>query len=315
MKKILLSITALSTAFLVSAQAPMVVPNGTMEAWSSAIGEPQGPTSWVTANVFAAPAISASNPTSCTQYTPPFSGTFAAQIKTVVLTTNPAYPGIPDTAGVMMLGKVVFTTPYLLAGVPYTDRPNALSFASIYTPVGADSAFVAVSLTKWDAVNAVRKVIAQNYNDIGPSTGYNFQSISLTYVDMVTIPDTLQLAFYSSFASSGSKAIRAKARPGSTLVVDGVTLSGFMGIQEYKNVVSVSSYPNPASTVLNLVTDSRKVDFLNVYDITGQLVDKLAISNDHTLLNTAVYSPGIYIYCAVNRGGETLARGKFNVAR
>jgi hypothetical protein len=307
MKKALLTLTALCAVFTINAQTQP--PNAGMEIWGSSIGEPQEPTSWVCENFLASPALTSPNPnpTSVTQYTPAFAGSFSAAIKTVVLSYNPGYPGLPDTMGVLILGKVQGTAPFLLAGIPYTDRPNAFAFETMYTPVLDDTAFVNVQLSKWSGTS--RTIIASNVAYISPSTSFMPQSFTLNYLTMTVVPDTLQISFFSS------KARRHGMRPGSVLVVDGLAFSGFMGISEYKNTVSFAAYPNPANSFLNLTTDSRKVDLVNIYDITGKIVETLPVTVDHTQLNTGNYAPGMYFYCANNKTGETVARGKFQVTR
>jgi hypothetical protein len=308
MKKILLSIAVVAAAYQVNAQTQP--PNAGMETWASTFGEPQEPTGWVTANAFASPLISASNPTSATQYTPSYAGTYAAKIATVKLTTNPAYPAVADTIGVLVLGSVKTTAPYLLSGIPYIQKPISLSFESMYTPVGGDAASAVVELTKWNTATtpASRIVIAKSAAIIAPSATYMANSITLTYLDQVTIPDTLQIIFSASSS-------RAGARPGSALVIDAVALSGINGIQEYKNTVQFSTYPNPAASELNLVTDSKKVDAISIMDITGKQIELVKITADRTQLNTAEYVSGIYIYAASNNKGEIVARGKFNVVK
>jgi hypothetical protein len=309
MKKLLLPLAVLAAAFSINAQTQPA--NGGMETWGATYSEPQEPTNWVSANILASPLLTApnpnNNPTSVTQYTPAFAGSFSAQIKTVVLTYNPAYPSLPDTMGALILGAVTTSTPYLLAGHPYTDRPNTFMFESMYTPVSDDSAWVYVQLSKWSGSS--RTIIAQNIANIPVSGSFSAQSFVLSYLDMTTVPDTLQISFYSS------KARRHGMRPGSILVVDGIGFSGFMGINEYKNDVKFNTYPNPAGAVLNISTDSRKVDVLNIYDITGKAVDAFAVTADRTQLNTGSYAPGMYFYCAANKAGEIVARGKFNVTR
>ncbi len=309
MKKILLSLTALCAVILVNAQTQP--PNAGFETWGSSLGEPQEPTGWVSENVLASPLLTTPNPnpnpTSVTQYTPAQTGSFSCQVVTKVITYNPAYPALADTMGALILGKVSTSSPYLLAGIAYTDRPNTFSFESMYTPVGSDSAWAYVALTKW--TGSSRSIIASNYSDIPPSATWMPRSFTLNYLSTTVVPDTLQITFYSSSLK------RHSMMPGSTLVLDALAFSGYMGVNEYQNIVKFNTYPNPAGSVLNINTDAKKVEMLNVYDITGKVVQTLNITADHTVVNTESFNAGMYFYCATNKAGETLARGKFNVAR
>jgi hypothetical protein len=313
MKKLILSITVLATAYIVNAQTQP--PNAGMETWGATVNEPVEPTSWVSANVLASPLVTFPNPnpnpTSVTQATTapaPFAGTYSAKITSVVLTTNPAYPSVPDTAGSLLLGSVKTSAPFLISGTPYTDRPITFTFQSAYTAVGPDAASVFVQLSKWNTASATRTIITQDAAVIAPGAAFSLNTINLTYLNSTTIPDTLQIVFSAS-------ATRANARPGSVLLIDGLAFTGINGIKEYQNLVKFSTYPNPANSILNLVTDARRVEKLSIMDITGREIEALKITSDRTVLSTSAYNAGMYIYTALNSQGEIVARGKFNVIR
>jgi len=310
MKKLILSITALCAVYLSNAQSPAPVPNGGMETWgqNATLNEPQEPTGWVSANVFCSALLGGTaNPVSVTQLTPAFTGSFSAQIKTVHLTTNPAYPSLSDTLGVLVLGAIKPATPYLVSGAPYTSKPLTFSFESMYTPMGTDSAYFTISLTKWTGTS--RTIVTSNAAQILPSATWTSNTVTLNYLNTTTIPDTLIINFTASSYKRGN------ARPGSVLDLDALAFSGINGIAEYSNNVSFNAYPNPANSILNLVTDARQIESVNVYDITGKSVDAIKITADHTQLNTSAYASGLYFYSAVSKSGEAVARGKFTVSR
>jgi hypothetical protein len=316
MKKLILSVSILAAAYTVNAQTQP--PNAGMDTWSSgSLQEPQEPTGWVSANVLASPLLTFPNPnpnptsvTADNSAPAPFAGAFSAKIVTVVLTSNPAFPTVADTLGTLMLGSVKTSTPYLLPGVSYTDKPLTFSFQSAYTAVGPDAATVFVQLSKWNTAStpASRTIITQDAAVIAPSSTFMNNSFNLTYLNGTVIPDTLQIIFSAS-------ATRANSRAGSTLLIDALAFTGINGIHEYTNSVKFSTYPNPSSAVLNLVTDSKHVDKLSILDITGREIEAVKITADHTMLNTSSYTAGVYIYTAMNSQGEIVARGKFNVIR
>ncbi len=316
MKKLILSMTVFAAVYTINAQTQP--PNAGMENWSSSpLNEPKDPTGWVSENVLASalltfPATN-TNPTSVTQDNvapAPFAGSFSAKIVTVVTTTNPGYPSIPDTSGSLFLGSVSTTSPYVFPGLAYTDKPMTFSFQSAYVPSGADVASVSVRLTKWNTATtpASRTTISQDLVVIPASATFMPNSFNLTYLNTTTFPDTLQIMFNAC-------GTRNMAKPGSTLIIDQLAFTGISGIQEYKNNVRFSTYPNPANSILNLVTDSKQVENLSVYDITGRVIETMKITSDRTVLNTSSYTAGIYFYSAVNNQGEIVARGKFNVIR
>jgi hypothetical protein len=317
MKKSILTLAAIGVAYILQAQTPAQPPNAGMEQWGSALNEPKEPTSWVSENALASPLLTFPNPnpnpTSVTQDNTapaPFAGVYSAKITTVVVTSNPGYPTIPDTVGYLILGSVKTSAPFLIPGAPYTSKPLTFSFESMYSPVGGDASGVSVQLSKWDPTTtpASRIIIATAVSVIAPSSTFTLNNLNLTYLNQTAVPDTLQLSFSSSATRSG-------ARPGSALVLDGLAFTGINGIQEYKNSVSFSAYPNPANSEINLVTSSKEVSLVNVYDITGRQIEALKITSDRTLLNTSSYTTGIYFYSASNNKGEIMARGKFNVVK
>jgi hypothetical protein len=316
MKKTILTFIALGAVYLVQAQTPTQPPTAGMETWASdpTFREPKDPVGWVSTNALASPLLTFPNPnpnpTSVTQDSvTPFSGKYSAKITSVKMTTNPAYPSVPDTVGNLLLGSIKASAPFLISGIPYTDKPVSFSFQYKYAPVGPDAAGVFVQLSKWSTVApAGRIIIASGVAPLPATSTYSPISFSLNYLNTTTFPDTLQIAYSSSY-------VRANARPGSVLEVDGLAFTGISGIQEYKNTVRFSAYPNPANAEINLLTDSKEVSLVSICDITGRQIDAIKVISDHTVLNTGSYTNGIYIYSAMNAKGEIIARGKFNVIK
>jgi|GEM_PF-1440455 hypothetical protein len=315
MKKLLLSMLVLGTATVMNAQSP--VANGDMETWSSsAFSEPQEPTGWVSENIACSPALKPADPVSVTKYTSsPFLHTASAQITTVDISTssscpscgNPLPGSIPDTIGVLILGSITTSAPYIIPGAAYTSKPQTFSFESQYTPANSlDSAYVVVQLSK--NVAGVHTLIAQNAVEIPPSSVWAAHSFSLNYTNYSLTPDTLTIVFTSSYN-------RKHAAPGSTLLIDALTFTGINGIQEFQNLVKFDTYPNPSNSELNLNTDAGKVSLVNICDMSGRTIETLAITSDHTTVNTSSFAAGLYIYHAVNKDGVVQARGKFSVTR
>lgn len=304
MKKIALSLIA--AGFATCAMAQMQPPNAGMEAWSQVVNEPQDPTGWISANVFY--LFSSTNPTSVVQAGTPdnYQGTYSAKITTVKLASNPAPGTIPDTIGYLLNGSVTFTSPYLHPGSPYTSRPQTLAFASKYMPVGGDSAYVDVILTKWTGTS--RTIISTTHHGILNNPAYVVQNVTLNYQNAVLFPDTMTITFNASGGLTHHHL-------GSVLYVDALAFSGSNGIEEYANSVGFSVYPNPAVSEITLMTDARKVSVVTISDMAGRVIESLKVTNDRTHVMTDTYSKGMYIYQALNSQGDLVARGKFSVVR
>lgn len=59
------------------------------------------------------------------------------------------------------------------------------------------------------------------------------------------------------------------------LYIDEFKISGTVGINEFENSLNLSMYPNPTTTssVLEFISPASTKAFVNVYDVTGRLVD------------------------------------------
>ncbi|MDQ3111484.1 MAG: T9SS type A sorting domain-containing protein [Bacteroidota bacterium] len=312
MKKQVLSLFAVAALTLTaSAQA---IPNSGFETWGSSVGEDQQPTGWVSYNVFTAALIDPgnTNPTSVTQAPTPdnYQGTYSAKITTITLVTNPASPDIPNTGGFLMLGNVSFVSPYIFAGDNFTSRPTTFTYAAKYTPVGNDTAFALVFLTKWNTTTMSRDTVAAGVDYLPLAvSAYTVRNINMLFDAALnnTIPDTAQILFSSSSSFA--------PQPGSALWVDALSFSGYNGINESLLNNGVEVYPNPSSNVTNFDVISEEAYQVVVFDMTGREVNRLMITNKNAKLNSYLMAAGVYTYSVINAENEVLSRGKFSVAQ
>lgn len=309
MKKQVLSLFAFA-AVSATAMAQTFIPNSGFENWGQSLGEDQQPTSWISYNIFTAPLIDPSNtnPVSVTQAGSPdnYQGNFSAKITTVTLVTNPDANNIPYTAGFMMVGAVSFSSPYMLAGYANTQRPQTLTYAAKYTPVGADTGFAAVAATKWNGTS--RDTIGFGFDYMTTTiSSYSTRTVTIvydpTYVN--TLPDTLAIMFSSSSFNA--------PQVGSALWVDALSFSGYVGMEEINTANGVSVYPNPSNdvTYFDLVSDEASV--IAVYDMTGREVSRANVNNKRAALNSWSLAKGAYTYAVLNKEGDVMSRGKFSV--
>jgi hypothetical protein len=79
--------------------------------------------------------------------------------------------------------------------------------------------------------------------------------------------------------------------------------------------ITIQLYPNPASSIVNLVTENApSANLVSVFDITGKLVEKQFLIEGKVKFNTSDYQSGLYIYSISSKTGETLKTGKFTVS-
>jgi hypothetical protein len=65
---------------------------------------------------------------------------------------------------------------------------------------------------------------------------------------------------------------------------------------DYMNSSEFNIYPNPAKDEFVIsVKDYSKVDFAEIYDVTGKKMDQIYIDKNATTVNSSNYSKGIYL--------------------
>lgn len=98
---------------------------------------------------------------------------------------------------------------------------------------------------------------------------------------------------------------------GADFAMDNVTIEDGTGIVENVNN-SVSIYPNPANTTLN-VTASSNINTVEVYNLTGSKIATINGNGTNAQINVANYANGMYFVKIITNDGTTTK--KFNVAR
>ena len=152
MKKLLLLLsTIVLSAGAIKAQ------DFSFETWVDAappfatIDDPQG---WASLNAL---TLVGTDTSVFKQTVAPAAGLASVKIRTVkvVGATLPSpYGGTIDTAGMLIIGKIVaFPAPGLKYGAAYSNRPAALTFQSKYSPMPGDSAFVLAYMTHWNGTS------------------------------------------------------------------------------------------------------------------------------------------------------------------
>ncbi|MDP1745728.1 MAG: T9SS type A sorting domain-containing protein [Bacteroidota bacterium] len=279
--------------------------NGGFENWVTEFNY-QTPDNWQTLNflsIFTPPnPISAFKATGIDKH----SGNSALKLKTIFVNNNPVPGAINDTIGYVFTGKINISPPSLKLGVPYVGRPEKLEFWAKYLPVGMDLGAVTVILQKWNG--ATTDTIARTDIIIDSTIIYTLFQADLIY-QSTEVPDTLIIGFSPSYKKS-------IARVGSTLYLDDVALTGWVGIDE-QNIYSdkVKVFPNPASDEININATFDEADNIQIIDVSGKLMGNYKIQNYNANINTGLFAEGIYFYEIRDRKNEPLTKGKFNVVK
>lgn len=77
---------------------------------------------------------------------------------------------------------------------------------------------------------------------------------------------------------------------------------------------SISAYPNPAKDQITFATFNSIIKNINVYDVTGSLVETISMNNNTSVVHSLEnYSNGVYFYKSVGNNNELIGTGKFIV--
>ncbi|MES2395207.1 MAG: T9SS type A sorting domain-containing protein [Bacteroidota bacterium] len=301
MKKLMIIsvILIFAPAFQAKAQ-----PNGGFENWSTVYSILE-PDNWQTLNFV---SLTPPNPLSAFRVTgfDKHSGNYALKLKTVYFENNQFPSVIGDSAGVVYTGKITISPFAYKYGFPYTGRPEKLEFWSKYTPVGGDTAGALIILKRWNGI--ISDTIAIGGVNINATTGY-----APFYANLVYYSNELPDSAVIGFAASKTPLL---ARLNSTLYVDDVIFTGWVGINQYDKIADlVKIFPNPASDNINIRTSIEAADKIQVVNASGKITGVYKIQNCEVNINTGLYADGLYIYEIRDNKNRMLCKGKFNIVR
>ncbi len=255
MKKILLLLFVFT---YIKTQAQII--NSGFETWAPDFLAPtsmqpntgNNSTGWWTYNMYNA-AILGGSPISAFRSTNAHSGSYAAQITSVVYTPashsinapwGTPFIGHPylDTLGILFTGTTNETSGTYTPGIPFSQKIGTLSFWYQYAPQGNDTAECRALLLTGNTPQGGGSI------KIFAPTGTTWQQahIPFFYIDS-QIPDTLFILFSAS-------SLDHTPIPGSSIWIDDITVSLLTGIEENTSS-SFVVYPNPSNGIFNLETN------------------------------------------------------------
>jgi hypothetical protein len=270
------------------------ITNATFETWAVR-NTIEAPTSWQTTDdVLHALLVQLSgaqpyyNTSTVTKSTDVHGGTYAASLKTLVLTGVAPAP-LP---GILILG----TKPGVngLGGLPYTSRPAQFQFYYKLTGPVADSAIAVLYLTGTAAGQPTLIGRAQQY--LKPTSGgYVGLSLPIQYTSSAT-PDSVRIQFSSGAADA--------LTPNTTLLVDDVSLSNkALAVRADASIqarLSVGPNPSPAGRFQLSAPDEPALASgpYTVLDALGRQVahqPALAVPSATRELDFSSFATGIYL--------------------
>ncbi len=257
-------VCAFCTTTFIIAQNP--VPNPGFENWASG-----NPVSWSTTNI---PGVAVP----VTQTTPPYTGTYAAKGEVVNFMGNPFAPFLSSTD---MSGN----------GFPVSYPYGTFSFYYKFNQIGTT---YLTALAAMSDINSMLVAAAGNSYSV-PVASFTLASIPFYYVG--GNPSEAVISFSIS-DSSGTAAI------GNYFVVDEVTFSGTVGIEESKTpgleILKINPNPVSSNAFIYYSIPVRSDIRFELMDVTGRKHHEIFIAGEiagqHKIeFNSSAIPSGFYL--------------------
>jgi len=265
------------------------IPSADFESWSTPAGQTyENPTGWGTSNdVGAQLGVALTNVTKETGA--PISGATSVKMNTVSL-------GFVNVAGVALTGSISYGSGLSFSGgFPFTTRPGSLTGKMKYN-AGAttDSSFIYAILFKWNTATLSRDTIGAGILITSTfATPVDF-AMPINYVSGITAnPDSALILFSSSKGFAGSA--------GSTLWIDDLQFDFVEGVNSLNNNI-ISSFPNPASDIINLNSVPGQFSVATIYDIYGREVSTVSVRGNQ--ISVSNLNNGQYMMLLSNSKNE-----------
>ena len=102
---------------------------------------------------------------------------------------------------------------------------------------------------------------------------------------------------------------------GAVKSVQWLTTLPALGVSEYTALSNETVYPNPAQNEINFVADASKQKAIQLFDVTGRLIDTYSVLDEKTTINTSNFANGVYFYSIIGKDNSILTRGKFAITK
>jgi len=117
-----------------------------------------------------------------------------------------------------------------------------------------------------------------------------------------------------NFGTQGSSAhVRYYIYTANEVKIDSfdVKFTSFVGLEDDKQSIEYSAYPNPANDILNISISENNTS-IALFDIVGKTVSEMELVNGNNTLNIENLNPGVYIY-SIKRNGNVIETKKLVV--
>ena len=297
-KTLLLGFISLLIGFSVSAQQQ--VPNGDLENWTENIllGF-EDPDDWQTPNQYTA-LLSIFTTTKDSDAAV---GNFAARLESKDV-------GGFATPGVITLGDFtvdfVNNTGHLSGGIPFTDKPAALTGSWKNFPVAGDYTLIIVYFTKYSADKGQTDTIGIGQM-IGTETVDSWTEFNIPLEFFVPEdPDTMNLHVVSTDMLN--------LKIGSVIYVDNLAFEYDNSVGEISGNIEASIFPNPASEKVTFSFGEEVKAELNVFNNEGQKVYSASINGKTHTADVSHLAAGSYFFNLID-DNQRVSSGQFMISK
>ncbi len=159
--------------------------------------------------------------------------------------------------------------------------------------------------------DVIRVVTSQTINFAVPAFGVTNGVLNQVIYDYY-VPQSKNPIFTISTSTAAAPPVLTASSQTVLTVADNYQT---VGVKENKaELISLSVFPNPASSQITLSTESDKANTVEVNDVTGKMISMYKFENNKVNFSTLEMTNGIYFYTVKNTAKQTLASGKFTVA-
>ena len=229
-------------------------------------------------------------------------------LKSVKMETKSGYGAIlgADTVGGVISLNGDLLGNKMVKGIPYTSRPQSVSYIYKNAPVNGDTAVFVIQLMQ---AGQLLGIAGTNYS--GTVSTWTTRTSNITYL-LTGAPDTMIILATSSKAAFYNTP--KKAQPGSTFWIDDIMLNFPVGVKESVFSERVLAYPNPASSNIRFDLNANKATGIRITDITGKVVKNINATS--SIVDISVYDlpTGLYIYQVYNND-NVVYTDKFTVSK
>ncbi len=286
MKKIL---TLTAVIFTLDVLGQQQIPNNSFENWSGT-DTLELDDAWYSLNV-----ITQDYPNyGALRTTDAYDGQYALKLVSGKVDATPFGFPLIDTTAEESLG--IFTTQGPIDGIPFTDRPNKLTFYYKYSPGTYPSGIVDTGLLyfKFSGPNGnIGEGIFRFYGNA--VTQYTYAEVPITWWNNDT-PDTL--FFNVSSSTTGFDMLPQNIEEqftnqiGNELLIDKLDFVYSTGIYDLYVNTELSIYPNPVKNILSIQSTKNLTKSYKIFDATGKLISKGKITNN--TIDISNLSDGVY---------------------